>query len=220
MRRYTFRMRIAFAVLVTSLAAGSAWAERTQVYSIQGADCGSCGDKIKAELKKVKGIKKTAFDVQKVELTVKMDDSITDRVVQEAVERTGMKAIVGPGQGSYVAFPEYPAGADVARLTGDGSAVGPLEKLRVPGKYTVFDIYADWCGPCRLIDERLREIVAERQDVAIRKLNVVNFDSPLAKELGDAFSALPYVVVFTPSGKRDDISGVNLIRLGGALSEK
>jgi copper chaperone CopZ len=214
-------MRIASVVFVASLLAGApAWAERTQVYSIQGADCGSCGDKIKAELKKVKGIKKSEFDVQKVELTVKMDDAITDRTVLEAVERTGMKAVVGPGQGSYLAFPDYPPGADVVRLTTDGSAVGPLEKLRVPGKYTVFDIYADWCGPCRLIDERLREIVAERKDVAIRKLNVVNFDSPLAKELGDAFSALPYVVVFTPSGKRDDILGVNLIRLGGALSEK
>jgi copper chaperone CopZ len=215
-------MRIAFAVVVASLALGppAAAAERTQVYSIQGADCGGCGDKIKAELKKVKGIKKAEFDVQKVELTVKMDPSITDSVVQQAVERTGMKAIVGAGQGSYVAFPEYPAGADVMRLTNDGSAVGPLEKLRVPGKYTVFDIYAEWCGPCRLIDERLREIVAERNDVAIRKLNVVSFDSPLAKELGDGFSALPYVVVFSPSGKRDDILGVNLIRLGGALSEK
>jgi copper chaperone CopZ len=212
-------MRIAAVVLAASLTAVPARAERTQVYSIQNVDCGNCGDKIKAELKKVKGVKKSEFDVQKVELKVKMEDSVTDQAVIEAVERAGMKAIIGAGQGSYVAFPEYPPGADVVRLTSDGSAVGPLEKLRVPGKYTVFDVYADWCGPCRLIDERLREIVAERKDVAIRKLNVVNFDTPLAKELGDAFSALPYVVVFSPSGKRDDISGVNLIRLGGALSE-
>jgi copper chaperone CopZ len=214
-------MRPAFVVFVASLAAGApAWAERTQVYSIQDVDCGNCGDKIKAELKKLKGIKKSEFDVQKVELKVKMDDAVTDSAIIEAVQRAGMKAIVGPGQGSYLAFPDYPEGADVVRLSSDGSAVGPLEKLRVPGKYTVFDIYADWCGPCRLIDERLRDIVAERKDVAIRKLNVVSFDSPLAKELGDAFSALPYVVVFSPSGKRDDILGVNLIRLGGALSEQ
>jgi copper chaperone CopZ len=214
-------MRIVAVVFVASVLAGPpAWAERTQVYSIQDVDCGNCGDKIKAELKKLKGIKKSEFDVQKVELKVKMEDAVTDSAVIEAVQRTGMKAIVGAGQGSYLAFPEYPEGADVMRLSSDGSAVGPLEKLRVPGKYTVFDIYADWCGPCRLIDERLRDIVAERKDVAVRKLNVVNFDSPLAKELGDGFSALPYVVVFSPSGKRDDILGVNLIRLGGALSEK
>jgi copper chaperone CopZ len=176
-------MRVAFIVSASAAlfaAAPAAWADRTQVYSVQGADCGSCGDKIKAELKKVKGIKKADFDVEKVELKVKMADAVEDRAVIEAVERTGMKAVVGPGQGSYLAFPEYPPGADVVRLSSDGAAVGPLEKLRVPGKYTVFDIYAEWCGPCRLVDERLREIVAERKDVAIRKLNVVSFDSPLA----------------------------------------
>ncbi len=50
MRGYTFRMRLASVVFVASLlAAAPAWAERTQVYSIQDVDCGNCGDKIKAE---------------------------------------------------------------------------------------------------------------------------------------------------------------------------
>ncbi|HVR69312.1 MAG TPA: cation transporter [Vicinamibacteria bacterium] len=202
--------------LVLGLAAG-ARAERTQVFSIQGADCGQCGDEIKDELKKVKGVKKAEFDIHKVELTVKLADEVPDGAVIAAVERAGMTAVPGPGQGSYLPPVAYPAGADVATLVRDGAAVGPLDRLRVPARYTVFDVYADWCGPCRQVDERLRQIVADRADVAVRKLNVVDFDTPLARELGSRFEALPYVIVFSPSGKRTDIQGIDFEKLDRAL---
>jgi len=95
----------------------------------------------------------------------------------------------------------------VVVLTEDGSAVGPLDKLRVAGKYTVFDVYADWCGPCRVVDAKLRETVAVRHDIAVRKLNLVRFDTPLAKEFGLSLTALPHVVVFAPDGKRSEFTG-------------
>jgi thiol-disulfide isomerase/thioredoxin len=213
-------MRPAIVTLFLLVAAVPAGADRLQVFSIQGADCATCAEKIKDELEKTKGVAKASFDKQKVELTVKLDDGVADDVVTSAVERAGFKALVGPGQGAYLPHPEYPAGADVAWLSRDGSAVGPLPKLRSPGKYTVFDVYADWCGPCRTVDERLREIVAARGDVAVRKLNVVEFESPLGKELGSRLEALPYVIVFTPSGKRIDIAGADMEKLDKALAAK
>lgn len=213
-------MRPAIVTLALLLAAMPAGADRVQVFSIQGADCATCAEKIKDELEKTKGVAKASFDKQKVELTVKLDDGVADGVVTSAVERAGFKALVGPGQGTYLPHPEYAAGADVAWLSRDGSAVGPLPKLRAPGKYTVFDVYADWCGPCRTVDERLREIVAARPDVAVRKLNVVEFESPLGRELGSRLEALPYVIVFTPSGKRIDIAGADMEKLDKALAAK
>jgi copper chaperone CopZ/thiol-disulfide isomerase/thioredoxin len=202
------------------LAAAPSWAERVQVFSVQGADCASCADRIKDELKKTKGVGRIEFDKQKVELTVKLEDGIGDETVVSAVERAGFKATVGPGQGAYLPHPDYPAGADVLWLTKDGSAVGPLSKRRAAAKYTVFDVYADWCGPCRTVDERLRDIVGQRADVAVRKLNLVDFESPLGKELGSRLEALPYLVVFTPSGKRIDIAGVDMAKLDKALASK
>jgi copper chaperone CopZ len=213
-------MRRAILTLFLLVTAGPAFADRVQVFSIQGADCSTCAEKIKDELKKAKGVGKVEFDKKKVELTVKLDDGVGDDVVTSAVERAGFKALVGPGQGAYLPHPEFPAGADVAWLSRDGSAVGPLAKLRVAGKYTVFDVYADWCGPCREVDERLRDIVAARSDVAVRKLNVVEFESPLGRELGARLEALPYVIVFTPSGKRVDIAGVDMAKLDKALAAK
>ena len=202
------------------LAAAPSFAERVQVFSVQGADCAECADKIKGELKKTKGVGKVEFDKQKVELTVKLDDGVADDAVVAAVERAGFKATLGPGHGAYLPHPEYPAGADVQWLSRDGSAVGPLPKLRAAAKYTVFDVYADWCGPCRVVDERLRDIVGKRTDVAVRKLNVVDFESPLGKELGSRLEALPYLVVFTPSGKRIDIAGADMEKLDKALAAK
>lgn len=214
-----FRMsRVVLGSAFVLVLAATAQADRTQVFSIQGADCGKCGDEIKDELKKVAGVKKAEFDMHKVELTVKLRDGVGDQVVIAAVERAGMKAVPGAGQGSYLPPAAYPAGADVATLSPDGSGVGPLEKLRVPAKYTVFDVYADWCGPCRQVDERLRQLVQARADVAVRKLNVVDFDTPLARELGSRFEALPYVVVFSPAGKRTDIQGVDLEKMDKALA--
>ena len=194
-------------------------AERTQVYSIQGADCASCVEKIKGELKKVKGVKKVDFDKHAVEITVRMEDAVTDQAVLDAVARAeeGMTALVGAGKGAYLPFAEFPAGTDFQVLTDDGSAVGPLPKLAVAGKYTVFDVFAEWCGPCRMVDERLRTVVAQRKDVAIRKLNVRDFDTALARELGPAFETLPYVVVITPKGKRVEIAGTDFEKLDKAL---
>ena len=205
-------------VLALLLAATAARADRVQVYSIQGADCATCGDKVRAELKKVKGVKKAEFDIHKVELTVRLEDGVPDSEVLAAAERVGLRAVVGAGQGSYLPHEAYPAGADVQELNKEGATVGPLAALRVPGKFTVFDVYADWCGPCRDVDARLRAIVAERKDVAVRKLSVLDFDSPLALEL--KVDTLPYVVVFAPDGKKTEIRGAELAKIDKALKPR
>lgn len=212
------RKFIAVALALLALPA-AARADRTQVYSIQGADCASCVDKVKGELKKVSGIKKVEFDKHAVELTVRMADTVADQAVLDAVARAeeGMKALVGAGKGAYLPFETFPEGTDFQVLTTDGSAVGPLPKLAVAGKYTVFDVYADWCGPCRVVDEQLRKVVTTRKDVAVRKLNVRDFDTALARELGPAFETLPYVVVVTPKGKRIEIAGTDFEKLDKAL---
>jgi copper chaperone CopZ len=104
-----------------ALAASPARADRVQIYSIQGADCSSCGEKIRTALKKVKGVKKTNFDMRKVELTVEMEDGGPDSVVLAAAEEVGLRAIVGAGQGRYLPKEAYPAGADVLELNKDGA---------------------------------------------------------------------------------------------------
>lgn len=217
------RLRVPGLLLLASIAVlspSSARADRTAVFSIREVDCGSCGDEIMAALKRVPGVKKTAFDIHKVELTATLADGTPDSAVVKIVSAMGHVAILGPGQGAYLPPADWPDGLDVATLTDNGGAVGPLESLRVGGKYTVFDVYADWCGPCRVVDEHLRDVAATRPDLAVRKLNVVNFKTPLAKSLGSKLKALPYVVVFAPDGRRTDITGLALDKLDAALAAR
>jgi thiol-disulfide isomerase/thioredoxin len=202
-------------------AARPAAADRVQVYSVQGIDCAECENEIRPYLKKVKGVKKWTFDVTRSEFTITLADNTPDNAVIAAIERAGrFRALPGAGYGTIPGASQhepYPDGADFALVTDKGEAVGPLEKLAVPGKYTVLDFYADWCGPCRKIDKQLREIVAVRKDVAVRKLNVVQFNSPLAKQLGRKLRGLPYLIVFAPDGKQTEIIGENYKHLNAVL---
>jgi thiol-disulfide isomerase/thioredoxin/copper chaperone CopZ len=206
-----------FLMATLGLVAGPVRAERVQVFSLRGLDCAECAPLIQAQLAKVTGVKKAVFDRQKVEMTVTLADGVSNDAVLAAIHKAGFVGVVGPGQGAYLPFATYPDSADVLVLSPDGRAVGDLSKLRVPSKYTAFDVYADWCGPCRDVDHNLRDIVSKRRDIAVRKLNVVSFDTPLARELGRRLTALPYVVVFAPDGKRTDITGNNPKKLGAAL---
>ncbi len=207
------------AVLAFLLLAGTAGAaDRTAVWSLTDLACATCSVPAQNALKKAKGVRAVEFDRKTVELKVSGD--FADTVVTDALKKAGVKAVAGAGKGTYALPAGYAAGADALVLTNDGSKVGPLEKLRVAGKYTVFDFYAEWCAPCKLVDERLRKITGHRKDVAVRKLDVVDFDSELAEEIGDNADGLPYVVIFTPNGGRTEFTGSNFSKLDAALGEK
>jgi len=200
--------------------ASPAFADKTQVFSVRPEEGTFCESDLQAEVKKVKGIKKFNFDKTKLQLAVTSANGLPDQVVLDAIKRARARCSSNADMATMVAPENYSKDADVVLLSKKGESIGSLKKHLVPGKYTVFDVYADWCGPCRTVDERLRDLVGKRADVAVRKLNVVDFESPLGKELGSRLEALPYLIVFTPSGKRIDIAGADMDKLDKALTAK
>jgi len=68
----------------------------------------------------------------------------------------------------------------------------------VPGKYTIFDFYADWCAPCRMLDPKLRKLAAERDDVALRKVDIIDWSSAVVKQYG--VTDLPHLRIYDPNG--------------------
>jgi thiol-disulfide isomerase/thioredoxin len=117
-------------------------------------------------------------------------------------------------------LPALPPNADLAELAQEGEDVASLEAHVVPGKVTLFDFYAVWCAPCRKIDAHVFALLGKRQDLALRKLNVVSWETPLARRHLKNVPNLPYVVVYGKDGKRvDAVSGLDLAALDRAIAK-
>jgi len=187
----------------------AAAAVRSRVFSIQGLDGGDTGDALAASFRTLPEVAAASFDLYSAELTLVADARLTDARVQAVVAGAGagLRAVPGPGQGRYLPPLRYPPEADVVVLTNHGAAVGPLERLRAPDRTTIFDFYADWCIACRPMDAHVRDFLRTHRGVAVRKLNLARWDSPLARELGPGLTALPHLVVFTPDGRRHEFDG-------------
>ena len=116
-------------------------------------------------------------------------------------------------------LPPLPPNADLKELAKEGEDVPSLEAHVVPGKVTLFDFYAVWCAPCRKIDAHVFALLGKRSDLALRKLNVVSWDTPLAARYLKNIPDLPYVVVYGKNGKRvDAVAGFDLEALDRAIA--
>lgn len=113
-----------------------------------------------------------------------------------------------------------PPGADVLEVSHAGEDVPSLEGHAVRGKVTLFDFYAVWCAPCRELDAHVHTLLVQRADLAVRKLNVVSWETPLAERYLRDVPTLPYVIVYGKTGKRvRAVSGLDLGALNRAIED-
>jgi thiol-disulfide isomerase/thioredoxin len=222
-RRFATIATVCAAAALASACGGSQVPQeaRTTVISIDKLDCGGCGDELAEKLGKQDGVYKASFDKRRAELTVVASPGVD--VLSSAKRHQGDEEyvlVLGAGKGTYLAWATPPEGADVATLSKDGADVPALEPHLAKGKVTVMDFSASWCEPCRALDEHVLEVVGKRQDVAYRKLDVGDWDTPLAQRYLKGIANLPYVIVYDKNGQKvDAISGLDLKRLDAAIDK-
>jgi thiol-disulfide isomerase/thioredoxin len=122
---------------------------------------------------------------------------------------------------TFEPLPKVSGDADIAWVVKQGEDVPALEPHAVKGKVTLFDFYADWCAVCRKVDGHVyAKLAAGDQALAYRKLNVVDWDSPLAQRWLKTVPSLPFLVVYGRDGKRAaTLHGADLGALDAALAK-
>ena len=84
------------------------------------------------------------------------------------------------------------------RLISTGEEVA-LEDHLTPGKITLFDFYADWCPPCWEVEPDLERLAADTTNVAVRKINIVDWTTPVVAQHG--VTSLPWFVLLDADGQ-------------------
>jgi len=67
------------------------------------------------------------------------------------------------------------------------------------GNVTVVDFYADWCGPCRQLSPSLEQMARSDPEIALRKVDIVNWRTPVARQFD--IHSIPQVNVYNRGGR-------------------
>lgn len=194
---------------------------QTTVLSLEHADCAACAEDLTRRLLTTPGVYRAWFDRKHAEISVEAQPRVD--VLGEARRLAAgqtFEIVLGKGKGGYLPWPAPPAGADARIVDVDGHDVPDLAPLLAPGKVTVIDFSATWCEPCRRLDQHMTEVVIHRPDVAYRKLDVVDWDTPLARHWLATASELPYVVVYGKRGEKIDVvTGYDAAKLDAIIAK-
>ncbi len=183
------------------------------VISLQDIDCAKCGFMVTEELQDNPTVKGPNFDKTNAEVHFQYDANATSpEKIIESLKWTNYNLVSGAGQGSYQKMRKFKQDIDVKAITKPGEMVDIYKHL-VPGKITVMDFFATWCGPCRKADEFFGELLTQRNDIALRKMDIVDWDSDIAKHYLQDATEIPYMIIF-------DAEGNELTRLSGYKKDK
>jgi thiol-disulfide isomerase/thioredoxin len=212
------------------LCTGTASAEAL-VMDIEGMTCAGCRVKTRDALSPLPFVSKV----------ITVDSNSTVCVETNGPhDRASLESALGALDYSIASFkvePACPEDIGKVREPWDGKTEGrdavvisqgerfDLGEALVPGKFTIIDFGAPWCGPCHEAAALLATYLDSHSDVAVR---IVNLDSsdvtesyslPAAKQHLEYAPGIPWFVVYNPKGKRI-YQGLSLDKMLDAVAKK
>jgi len=171
-------------------------------FKVIGIDCSACAPPVIKALSSVDGVKNARVDTTAKTATVEIPADFDREKLRTAMSNAGFQAVF-PGEQPRDIEP-LPAAVlktlDIESYT-DGRRVD-IEKIVAPGKVTIVDFYADWCGPCHVLETRLQHLMQGRKNLAVRRVNIGKWDNAAARQATELRAeALPYIRVYDARGK-------------------
>ena len=84
------------------------------------------------------------------------------------------------------------------RIVSNGGEQVDLPSLMAPGRITIVDFYAEWCGPCRRISPQLEQLAKTDPDVVLLKIDIVKWNTPITRQFD--IQSVPNMRVFGRTG--------------------
>jgi copper chaperone CopZ len=189
-------------VLIAALTFAAPLFGDTLTFKVVGIDCGGCVPPVTKALKKVDGVKSVKVDAKAMTATVDVPADFDREQLRTALANAGFGAAFAGEQARELqpVSDEIAKTLDIASYT-DGKRVD-FAKITAAGKITIVDFYADWCGPCKVLEARIEHLMLANSDLALRRVNIGKWDNDAAKQATQLHAEeLPYIRVYDAHGK-------------------
>jgi len=174
----------------------------TLTFKVIGIDCASCAPPVKKALASVTGVSNVKVDTNAKTATVDVPSGFDKAKLREALSNAGFDAsFPGEKRADIEPLPaDVVKSLDIVRY--DGKSALDFNKILATGKITIVDYYADWCGPCNVLESRLERYMVAHPNLAIRRADIGKWNNAAAAQATHlGAEALPYIRVYDAHGK-------------------
>ena len=202
---------IAALMTLLSLLLGEAQAKDVRV-GVDGMFCVTCEPKVTEALNALSFLSQTRASTPVsqacAELTGPIDEDAIRRAIADLDYTVSSIDVVEECSLEERRYPDNWVDTDGIDVTiiSKGEEVD-LSAHQVPGKFTIFDFGAPWCGPCHVAEKLLRDYLSDHPDVALRAVVLdaqdakTSFDMPVVAQHLQTAPGLPYFILVNPKGK-------------------
>ena len=183
------------------LATTSAFSQKTIEFTVEGMSCETCAETATKVLQ-FDGVISASVDFATKKATVVAEERITAADIKKRMyEQSNFEALFA-GESLVKPLTETEkTGLDIQSLP-PGEKIN-FKKEVVPGKITIFDFTAKWCGPCRVYTPKVEQLLLKYPNRAVREADILEWDSDLGKQLTSEHQmpSLPFTLIFDDRGK-------------------